>query len=119
MALPLLAAAKVATILGPTALKAAKLAYKMYKKRGGKKTEQKFLSDKANRKLKDEKKMDRELIKYKEDKLKEVVQRQKNKMGKDKFPSLNRKAIQKLRKQMDEKSKEELGRDYMRFSILR
>jgi len=49
MALPLLAAAKVASILGPTALKAAKLAYKLYKKRGGKKSEKKFLSDKANK----------------------------------------------------------------------
>ena len=46
---PILAVAQVARILGPVALRAAKLAYKMYKKRGGKKTENKFLSDKANK----------------------------------------------------------------------
>jgi len=49
MALPLLAIAQAVRILGPAAAKAAKLAYKMYKKRGGKKTEKKFLSDKANK----------------------------------------------------------------------
>ena len=49
MALPILAVATAVKILGPAAAKAAKLAYKMYKKRGGKKTENKFLSDKANK----------------------------------------------------------------------
>ena len=60
MALPLLAAAKVASILGPTALKAAKLAYKLYKKRGGKKSEKKFLSDKAHSKNRQKNRDDRE-----------------------------------------------------------
>lgn len=49
MALPVLAVAAAVRILGPAAAKAAKLAYKMYKKKGGKKTEKKFLSDKANK----------------------------------------------------------------------
>tara|TARA_R100000742_G_C4161582_1_gene3005 strand:+ start:122 stop:475 length:354 start_codon:yes stop_codon:yes gene_type:complete len=58
MALPLLPLAKAAAILGPKAYRAAKLAYKMYKKKNktGNKTtkktkklsEQKFISDKAN-----------------------------------------------------------------------
>ena len=59
MALPILAVAAAARILGPAAAKAAKLAYKMYKKRGGKKTEKKFLSDKANSKLKTQKNVKR------------------------------------------------------------
>ena len=52
MALPLLAIAAAAKILGPQALKSAKFAYRMYKKKGGTKTEQKFISDKANQVLK-------------------------------------------------------------------
>tara|TARA_R100001510_G_C7553986_1_gene136628 strand:+ start:135 stop:488 length:354 start_codon:yes stop_codon:yes gene_type:complete len=60
MALPLLAAAKVASILGPGAFKAAKLAYKLYKKRGGKKSEKKFLSDKAHSKNRQKNRDDRE-----------------------------------------------------------
>ena len=129
MALPLLAAKKVASILGPVALKAAKLAYKMYKKRGGKKTEKKFLSDKANQKLKEGKKFDRDVKKELEkDKVKEIVQRQKDTMGKDKksmlsklskedarhlkkdkFPGLDRKAKQILKKQMNAKREDEKG----------
>ena len=55
MPLPLLGVAAAARILGPVALKAAKSAYKLYKKNKGKKTEKKFISDKAMRKKADSK----------------------------------------------------------------
>jgi len=63
MALPILAVAAAVRILGPAAAKAAKLAYKMYKKRGGKKTEKKFLSDKANAVKRADNKADRDIQK--------------------------------------------------------
>tara|TARA_R100000951_G_scaffold87878_2_gene75851 strand:+ start:291 stop:701 length:411 start_codon:yes stop_codon:yes gene_type:complete len=63
MALPVLSVAAAIKILGPAAAKAAKLAYKMYKKRGGKKTEKKFLSDKANAEKKAHNKADRDIQK--------------------------------------------------------
>ena len=47
MPLPVLAIVAAGRILGPVALKAAKSAYKLYKKNKGKKTEKKFISDKA------------------------------------------------------------------------
>jgi len=64
MALPVLAVATAVKILGPAAAKAAKLAYKMYKKRGGKKTEKKFLSDKAHVKNRAKNKDDRDSQKF-------------------------------------------------------
>ena len=74
MALPLLAIAQAVRILGPAAAKAAKLAYKMYKKKGGNKTEKKFLSDKANQVLKTETKQIKGMTKAE-------LERQRKKIG--------------------------------------
>jgi hypothetical protein len=63
MARPILSIAQAVRILGPAAVKAAKLAYKMYKKKGGKKTEKKFLSDKANAEKRVHNKADRDIQK--------------------------------------------------------
>lgn len=119
MALPILAVAAAVKILGPAAAKAAKLAYKMYKKKGGKKTEQKFLSDKANAKNKASKNESRKINKQMDkDAEQAIIKRQKETMGKDKktmlagkskadakhlkkdkFPGLARKDKQMLKKE--------------------
>ena len=106
MALPLLAVAHAVRILGPAAAKAAKLAYKAYKQRT--KTpvsEKKFLSDKANKIKKKDKKLDREF-----DTNKSVIKATKSgkvsMLGNKGNKKMNRKDIQNLKKKLKKEEKD-------------
>ena len=97
MALPILAVAAAVKILGPAAAKAAKLAYKMYKKKGGNKTEKKFLSDKANSKLKTQKNVKRKTEKIK-DKDREQYVKESNKTLLNKY---DKRQVKRQAKEID------------------
>ena len=65
----------------------------MYKKNKGKKTEKKFLSDKANQKLKSGKNESRKINKQMDkDAQQAIIKRQKQSMGKDKKTMLSKKS---------------------------
>ena len=107
MPLPLLGLAAAGRILGPIALKAAKSAYKVYKKSKAKNkvNENKFISDKANKLKKKHKKLDREF-----DDVKAVVKAKKSGevslLGGKGNKKMNRQEIQNLKKKLKKENKD-------------